>query len=87
MIRIIAPGTDCTTERASIACSVAQTIIKGIYNEYPHDVMTIHSESGDCLSEISVKNGKVCFCRSGKVKSYSISEVENVITDLICDNI
>ena len=87
MIRIIAPGTDCTTERATIACTVANTIIDGIYNEYPQDVMTIHNESGDCVSEISVKDGKVCFCQSGKTKSYSLTDSENVIVDLICNNI
>lgn len=87
MIRIIAPGTDCTTDRASIACTVANAIIEGIYNEYPQDIMTIHNESGDCLSEISVRDEKVCFCHSGKTKTYSISYAENVIVDLICKNI
>lgn len=87
MVRIIAPRTDCTTDRASIACTVANAIIEGIYNEYPQDVMTIHNGSGDCLSEISVRDGKVCFCHSGKTKAYSISHAGNVVVDLICKHI
>lgn len=87
MVRIIAPGTDCTTDRASIACTVANAIIEGIYNEYPQNVMTIHNGSGDCLSEISVRDGKVCFCHSGKAKTYSISHAGNVVVDLICKHI
>ena len=87
MIRILAPGIDCETVIMPIACNVATAVIERIYNDFQKDVMTIHDGSGNCLSEISVKEDKVCFCILGRQYLYEISNVRQAVFDLIRRNI
>lgn len=82
-IRIIVPGVDCKITDTFLGHQIANDILERMFFQRSNDVMSIHKTEGDIIAEITIKEGLISICRSGKFELYTLAEAEDIISNTI----